>query len=338
MSTKTDTLATLRGCALVLLTAAVLLAYPAVGLYPYRWEPPAARNTAEALPEAVLRFAGPGPGIARTSGPPGWVADAMRSHRLEILLRVRTYSRDQYGPARIMSLSRDPHHRNFTVAQEGADLIFRLRTPLTDLNGMPQLRVPGVFSEPDWIDVRVLIEPGRLRIDIGNKVAVHQWLPDESLQGWDRSYRLAMGNELTLNRPWLGEVRRAVIRTGNTVADYAIPGALHMPSVLWVKDSPLSIVPLRDLALLDAVINLLGFVPLGFLVSAWGKGWLSGTGKLLLIFAASMTIESLQVFIPGRHPSIDDLILNTLGGGIGLFARQRIVRWVATGTQTDRTS
>ena len=338
MSTKADALATLRRCALVLSTAAVLLAYPAVGLYPYRWEPKIARNTAQALPEAVLRFAGPGRGIARTNGPPGWVADAMRSHRLEILLRVRTYSRDQHGPAEIMALSRDHHNRNFTVAQEGADLIFRLRTPLTDLNGMPQLRVPGVFSEPDWIDIRVSIEPGRLGIDIGNEVAVRQWLPDESLQGWDRSYSLTLGNESELNRPWLGEVRRAVVRTGNTVVDYAIPGTLHIPSVLWLMDQPPRIVPLRDLELLDAVINLLGFVPLGLLMGAWGKGWLGGTGKLLLIFAASMTIESLQVFIPGRYPSIDDLILNTLGGGIGLFARQHVVRWVATATQTDRAS
>ena len=41
----------------------------------------------------------------------------------------------QKGPARIVSFSRDPVRRNFTVGQEHADIDFRLRTPLTGPNG-----------------------------------------------------------------------------------------------------------------------------------------------------------------------------------------------------------
>ncbi|HEX9972641.1 MAG TPA: VanZ family protein [bacterium] len=41
----------------------------------------------------------------------------------------------QVGPARIISLSKDTDHRNFTLAQSGAMLNFRVRTPLTGLNG-----------------------------------------------------------------------------------------------------------------------------------------------------------------------------------------------------------
>jgi hypothetical protein len=41
----------------------------------------------------------------------------------------------QRGPARIISFSRDPVTRNFTVGQESADIDFRLRTPLTGPNG-----------------------------------------------------------------------------------------------------------------------------------------------------------------------------------------------------------
>ena len=53
----------------------------------------------------------------------------------------------QQGPARIISLSRDPYHRNFTLGQEGSHLVFRLRTPLTGGNGkMPELIVPNVFA------------------------------------------------------------------------------------------------------------------------------------------------------------------------------------------------
>ena len=48
---------------------------------------------------------------------------------------------EQSGPARIVSYSHDPYRRNFTLAQDGRNIVFRLRTPLTGLNGMrPELR------------------------------------------------------------------------------------------------------------------------------------------------------------------------------------------------------
>ena len=54
----------------------------------------------------------------------------------------------QTGPGRIVSLSADPLHRNFTLGQEGPDLVFRLRTPFTGLNGSdPAMIVPDVFAE-----------------------------------------------------------------------------------------------------------------------------------------------------------------------------------------------
>ena len=53
----------------------------------------------------------------------------------------------QSGPARIVSFSSDTTHRNFTLGQQGKDLVFRLHTPLTGQNGTePQLIVPGIFG------------------------------------------------------------------------------------------------------------------------------------------------------------------------------------------------
>ena len=42
---------------------------------------------------------------------------------------------EQRGPARIVSLSADTDHRNFTLGQVGKTFCFRVRTPLTGLNG-----------------------------------------------------------------------------------------------------------------------------------------------------------------------------------------------------------
>lgn len=54
---------------------------------------------------------------------------------------------EQWGPARILSLSAGPYQRNFTIGQEGTDLVIRLRTGLSGENGRrPEYIVPGVFA------------------------------------------------------------------------------------------------------------------------------------------------------------------------------------------------
>ncbi|NLX05316.1 MAG: hypothetical protein GXY33_09245 [Phycisphaerae bacterium] len=74
-----------------------------------------------------------------------------RSSRFTVEAKIATGDTDQWGPARIVSLSADPHQRNFTLGQdEGDALAFRLRTPATGRNGMhPALVVPGVFADRD---------------------------------------------------------------------------------------------------------------------------------------------------------------------------------------------
>lgn len=64
---------------------------------------------------------------------------------------IATANTTQMGLARIVSLSGSPYHRNFTLAQEGKDLILRLRTPLTGENGTnPQMMIPDVFVDTDF--------------------------------------------------------------------------------------------------------------------------------------------------------------------------------------------
>ncbi len=71
-----------------------------------------------------------------------------QSGKFTLSVTVQTGDTSQTGPGRVVSLSADPLHRNFTLGQEGPDLVFRLRTPFTGLNGSdPALVVPGVFSE-----------------------------------------------------------------------------------------------------------------------------------------------------------------------------------------------
>lgn len=60
---------------------------------------------------------------------------AMRSNAFAVVARVKVDNVTQDGPARIVSFSIDPFHRNFDLGQEGPQLVFRVRTPVTGLNG-----------------------------------------------------------------------------------------------------------------------------------------------------------------------------------------------------------
>ncbi len=309
------------------LAAAIVLVYPLAGLYPYRWDPPRlATNTLEALPDGGLRFAAPGPGIARSSQPPRWARTAMRTHRFEVALSVRSYSLEQRGPARILTLSRGPSLRNFTLAQDRKDLIVRIRTPKHDLNGYPQYRARDVFEAERWIDIRIVVDPGSLRAEVDGELRLRDDLSAAPLRNWDRSYHLALGNELTGNRPWLGEIRRAVVRTAEDLVDYVEPGVLEVPSqIFYVRKLPVMAL-FQDVRPRDAVINLVGFVPLGLLLGLWARrtGRLSGWAAMAFVFATSLAIETLQIGIPKREPSFDDLIFNTLGGAAGIG----LARWL----------
>ena len=89
------------------------------------------------------------PAVLRSDGPAKKLYGALRnSGELSVETWIMPANVKQKGPARIISFSRDAVARNFTVGQEGADIDFRLRTPLTGPNGtMVNLRTrDGVLT------------------------------------------------------------------------------------------------------------------------------------------------------------------------------------------------
>ncbi|NTV10778.1 MAG: VanZ family protein [Zoogloea sp.] len=78
----------------------------------------------------------------------------------------------------------------------------------------------------------------------------------------------------------------------------------------------------------DLVVNVLGFMPFGFVLvpaisPAWKRGWAVLTAVLIAALL-SLSLETLQNFLPTRVASNVDLGCNTLGGLIGALAG---VRW-----------
>ncbi len=77
----------------------------------------------------------------------------------------------------------------------------------------------------------------------------------------------------------------------------------------------------------DLIVNVLGIVPFSFaLVAAMPsrlpKGW-AVVAAILTTFALSLSVETLQNFLPSRVPSNVDVGCNTLGGILGALAGGR---------------
>jgi hypothetical protein len=230
---------------------------------------------------------------------------------------------EQSGPARILTISASTYDSNLMIGQDGTDFVLRLRTPWTDhvgtIGGEPVARLPVLFRTPASVELRIIVEPGRLRIVAGAEPPVERSLPPLPLASWDPAQRLALGNEVTYNRPWLGEVRRTVVSSGDRTMDHAETRRLEFPPAFVITAEFPKLVPFRPLNARDAVLNVIMYVPLGFLLAL-----LLGTGRgrrpshvawaLSSPWAAvSASMEALQILVPRRFPSIDDLIFNTPG-------------------------
>jgi len=104
---------------------------------------------------------------------PRWASEAVRerlvaSGRLSVTARLRVASLDSFGPARIVSMSRDPYLRNFTLGQSRADLVLRVRTPNTSDNGMePEIRTSSepLTTQPQGVRATFHGPYGRIFVD-----------------------------------------------------------------------------------------------------------------------------------------------------------------------------
>lgn len=311
--------------------AAVLILYWGFGFYPFQWETPlqVIDNGLSTTESHGLQFSGPG--IAFTRAAPQWLKTAISRSSLKVDLVVRSTSTQQAGPARIMTISRDTLLRNLTVGQVGADLIVRIRTPDTNQNGLPSYRIKGVFAEPGWHRITTNILPERLIVRVDDNTALSIRLPKGALSGWSPAYRLALGNELTFNRPWLGHIRQASIAVGTWNIDYTNENTLYAPQRLNILKAHYVLIPFIGKTispgfLSDFFVNLLGFMPLGILLMVISEQRLSVFSVTALSAVLSLSIELGQLFLSGRVTETEDLILNTLGGMLGAWLYKRNAR------------
>jgi hypothetical protein len=110
----------------------------------------------------------------------------------------------QSGPARILTISRNSSERNFTLGQDGNKLDARLRTTLTNKNGMPSTVSPKGSLQAQLMHViYTRNRSGNAFIYIDGKQAAKKTVAGKP-SNWDGSLHLALTNETSRDRPWKG--------------------------------------------------------------------------------------------------------------------------------------
>ncbi len=302
----------------------ILVAYLMLALWPFRWNDPPRLLANGAGVDDPHKITFPAAGLVRTAMAPPWVREAMRTDEFEVRLRVRPASPEQSGSARILTVSADSDRRNLTVGQENGDLDVRLRTPATSLNGLPSYRIPGVFSRSAWTEIVIVVGSGKISVRANGDTLLTAAIPQNSLAAWDPRYRLALGNELTGDRPWLGEISRATVLVGDRDFEYVGDHSLVVPPWFWTD---LDLRPFWTIAFhgvdpyspLDGWLNLACFIPFGFLLGASTRSrrWraVAVAGTMLVVLA----VEIAQLSLDTRHSSVLDWILNSLGTMAGVW-------------------
>lgn len=278
------------------------------------------------------------------------------SGRMSLEVVLRTDSLRQSGPARIISFSRDKMYRNFTLAQEGNALVFRLRTTETDPNAvLSSLIVPGVFESTNQVQHLIVTYDGaRLLLFQDGKPRAESSELQGDFSDWGRNHALLIGDEPNGGNAWSGCIERFTIfdraLTDADVSEFqrghTVPGAILSRDFRILKNSssgmPTGVqrFKFRNLFIItdpsaytlgDCIFNVAGFVPLGIIVYILLPIPIESRKVLAVIILPVITglllsafIEWSQRSIPGRVPCAVDLVYNLTGTLLG-----SLIAWLA---------
>jgi hypothetical protein len=138
------------------------------------------------------------------------LAACRRSNQLSIETVLSAANTDQFGPARIVSFSVDPYHRNFTLGQDRDQLVLRLRTPRTGDNGMrPETKLCRIDAGR-WKHVVVTYRDGELVCYRNGREVSRSSAVRGDFSNWTEQH-LLLGDEWQDHRYWHGRIERVAI-------------------------------------------------------------------------------------------------------------------------------
>jgi hypothetical protein len=147
------------------------------------------------------------PVVIASDGPAIRLTQALRqAQQFTLEVWITPADAEQTGPARIVSLALDRSKRSLSLVQEKGRYELRLRTSTTNDNGTPATPTPdgtAIHRQTHLVATRTPDGVVRLTLD-GKEVATNTVAGD--MNRWPDDCRLIVGNEVSGDRPWRGEI------------------------------------------------------------------------------------------------------------------------------------
>jgi len=230
--------------------------------------------------------------VITSERPPLRLLNALKqSNEITVEVWFKPSNLKQDGPARLVTISKNASERNFTIGQKAANLQSRLRTTRTSKNGMPAIDSTPIQSEKLTHAVYVRDSSGNASLYVNGKKVKGQ-MTAGAMSNWDSSYRLALGNELSGERPWLGTLYLVAIYNRDLSAKEV---ALHFKSGAQAKMDPTKLAAVQNEHLFETKIApLLSKHCLECHDPATAKGDLDLSQKLT-------AFSEKDMIVPGKH-------------------------------------
>lgn len=261
------------------------------------------------------------------------------------------------GFGTILSYALDYDRMNFLLGQWRSGI--ELRIAADDRNRAISFGKKDVFKKGESSRF-VIVYDGTVMFlyQNGKKIGARRTGP-LTFSSWNRSYPLVIGSDASGRSAWKGTIRSIAIfnralqenevinvpgqmrelsplicysyvnTNGGTITDCGAPPPAHLiiPQQLIPYQRAFLELPANKHGkfpggLMDITINLIGFIPLGFILSLYiSRKNSSLTRSLLISIAAGISISFLieisQAFLSSRSSSMLDLINNTVGSALG---------------------
>ncbi|MEM6376591.1 MAG: LamG-like jellyroll fold domain-containing protein [Bacteroidota bacterium] len=150
--------------------------------------------------------------IIKSAGAATKIIDAVTaSNEITMEVWVQPANTTQDGPARIMTISEDTGDRNATLGQDDDKIVARLRTEDVNNNGMPNTETASNMLSTSLLHIVYTRDASGQEYIYLNGVQIDSDTRTGSFSNWDDDYHLALANELTENRTWLGTYYMAAI-------------------------------------------------------------------------------------------------------------------------------
>ena len=128
------------------------------------------------------------------------------------------------------------------------------------------------------------------------------------------------------------EKQGAAIRDYSNLNNHLTIPVLFRPVKKIILDPPWQDFRWNRSFVQDTIVNLLGFVPLGFFFTAFLLKASNWKRKIIYIgvaatgFAISLTIELSQIYLPSRYSQLDDVICNSAGTVLGVIILHLVIQ------------